>query len=129
MGNGTTLPNKKNGEKVGIDITYYRYKDSIEHDIDEADLVVSHAGAGSCLEVLEKEKPLLVVINEELMHNHQRELADRLSAEGCIYACTPSTLCETIESMDLSRLEKFPKSDPSLFPNFLNKFMGFAKDE
>ncbi|KAK6639254.1 hypothetical protein RUM43_007525 [Polyplax serrata] len=80
-GNGVEVPNVTNAEKVGINLTYYEYKNSILEDILKADLVISHAGAGTCLEVLEKGKPLLVVVNEELMHNHQSELADQLSLE------------------------------------------------
>lgn len=47
-----------------------------------------HTGAGSCLEVLGANKPLVVVINEELMNNHQVELADQLSSDGHLFYCT-----------------------------------------
>lgn len=45
-------------------------------------------GAGSCLEVLGAGKPLLVVINDKLMDNHQLELAKQLQADGHLLYCT-----------------------------------------
>ena len=48
----------------GLTVDYFRYKDSIAENFNNCDLVISHAGAGSCLEALEAKKPLLVVINE-----------------------------------------------------------------
>jgi len=48
---------------------------------------VSPAGAGSCLETLEKGKPLVVVINEKLMNNHQLELAKQLHRDGHVLCC------------------------------------------
>ena len=38
------MPTYKN---LPIAIEYYKYKDSIENDIQQADLVISHAGAGN----------------------------------------------------------------------------------
>ena len=61
-------------------------ENTISDDILSSSLVISHAGAGSCLEVLEKQKPLIVVVNEDLMNNHQIELASKLQEEG--YAIT-----------------------------------------
>lgn len=48
---------------------------------------VSLVGAGSCLETLEKGKPLIVVINDKLMDNHQLELAKQLHRDGYVLYC------------------------------------------
>ncbi|XP_039253715.1 UDP-N-acetylglucosamine transferase subunit ALG13-like isoform X2 [Styela clava] len=70
----------------------FDYKSSITKYISDAALVISHAGAGSCLEVLAAGKPLIVVINEKLMDNHQHELAEQLNKDGHLLYCTPRYL-------------------------------------
>ena len=42
-------------------------------------------GAGSCLEALGENKPIVVVINEDLMNNHQTELAHKLHSDGHLF--------------------------------------------
>lgn len=106
--------------KEGIKINMYRFKDSIQDDIRNADLVISHAGAGSCLETLEAKKPLLVVVNEDLMDNHQLELAERLQIDSHLYYCTCDTLASTLNMVDFSLLIPFPKADPSMFIKYLD---------
>ena len=56
---------------------------------ENADLIISHAGAGSCLEALENRRRLLVVINESLMDNHQIELACALKECNYLEYCYP----------------------------------------
>ncbi|XP_068617215.1 UDP-N-acetylglucosamine transferase subunit ALG13 [Battus philenor] len=108
-------------DKEGIKLKLYRFKDSIKEDIEQADLVISHAGAGSCLEALDANKPLLVVINEELMDNHQVELAEQLQIDGHLYYCTCDTLENTLSVVDFSMLFPFPKPDPTLFVKYLEE--------
>uniref|UniRef100_A0A8B9G9K6 UDP-N-acetylglucosamine transferase subunit ALG13 n=1 Tax=Amazona collaria TaxID=241587 RepID=A0A8B9G9K6_9PSIT len=72
---------------VAVEVEAFRYKESLAEDLRRADLVISHAGAGSCLETLEKGKPLIVVINEKLMNNHQLELAKQLHEDGHVLYC------------------------------------------
>eukprot|EP01113_Clastostelium_recurvatum_P008204 TRINITY_DN13849_c0_g1_i1.p1 TRINITY_DN13849_c0_g1~~TRINITY_DN13849_c0_g1_i1.p1 ORF type:complete len:461 (+),score=90.86 TRINITY_DN13849_c0_g1_i1:96-1385(+) len=83
--------------KGGLDAQYYRFKPHISSDVSSSSLVISHAGSGSILEVLEMGKPLVVVVNERLMHNHQAELADALSSPGYLLSCTPDRLVRTVE--------------------------------
>ena len=46
--------------------------------MESADLVISHAGAGTCLEVLRLGKPLVVIVNRSLLGNHQVWIAKSL---------------------------------------------------
>lgn len=114
-------------EKIpGLVLEHFQYKPSIKEDIAAADLVISHAGAGSVLESLGAGKPLLVVINDELMGNHQTELADQLFKDGHLYFCNCSTLLETLDTVDFSKLKPFQPGKPEKFAEFLDKMMGFT---
>nr|XP_032622889.1 putative bifunctional UDP-N-acetylglucosamine transferase and deubiquitinase ALG13 [Chelonoidis abingdonii] len=105
----------------------FRFKESLAEDLENADLVISHAGAGTCLETLEKGKPLLVVVNEKLMNNHQLELARQLYRDGHLFYCTCSTLLESLKSIDLSTLKPFPPGQPEKFAAFLDRVIGFMQ--
>lgn len=82
-----------------IEVIFYRLKPNIAEDIASADLVISHAGAGSCIEVLNANKTLMVVVNEELMDNHQTELAEKLGNEGYLLYCKTKDLNRTLEKL------------------------------
>ncbi|CAH0719846.1 unnamed protein product, partial [Brenthis ino] len=117
---GNSDVNPGDYEKEGVKMHLYRFKDSIKQDMCNADLIISHAGAGSCLEALDANKPLLVVINEDLMDNHQLELADQLQVDGNLYYCTCDTLISTLETVDFSWLSPMSKPTPQAFVNFLD---------
>ncbi|KAL8561227.1 hypothetical protein ACOMHN_024483 [Nucella lapillus] len=91
----------------------YTFKDSIADDIAAADLVICHAGAGSVLETLTAGKSTLVVINDELMDNHQEELAQQLQLLQHLYYCTCSTLRQTLEKVDFTTLQPYTPGDPA----------------
>ncbi|XP_035902871.1 UDP-N-acetylglucosamine transferase subunit ALG13 homolog [Anopheles stephensi] len=119
-------PNVKQAQSLtNIRLSAYGLKSSIGDDIATADLVISHAGAGSCIEVLEAGKPLIVVVNETLMNNHQTELAERLSKDKNLFYCTPNTLRETLAACDLNQLEKLAPGALDSFVQHLDAFMGF----
>ncbi|XP_042663479.1 putative bifunctional UDP-N-acetylglucosamine transferase and deubiquitinase ALG13 [Tyto alba] len=123
VGRGALKPALSSSPALAVEA--FRFKDSLAEDLGRADLVISHAGAGSCLETLEKGKPLIVVINEKLMNNHQLELAKRLNRDGHVLCCYCSTLVETLRLMDLSTLKPFPPGHPEKFALFLDKVVGF----
>uniref|UniRef100_A0A8C3JEF4 UDP-N-acetylglucosamine transferase subunit ALG13 n=1 Tax=Calidris pygmaea TaxID=425635 RepID=A0A8C3JEF4_9CHAR len=123
VGRGELKPGPCSSPAVAVEA--FRFKDSLAEDLGRADLVISHAGAGSCLETLEKGKPLVVVINEKLMNNHQLELAKQLHRDGHVVCCNCSTLVETLQTMDLTTLKPFPPGQPEKFALFLDKVVGF----
>lgn len=77
-------------------------------------------GAGTVLDVLRCGKPLLVVINDSLMDNHQTELADKLSSQNYLKSCTVSDLLTALQSFNVNSINKFPSPDFDKFPTFLD---------
>lgn len=110
----------------------YRFKPSIRQDMADADLIVSHAGAGSIMEGMElcassaptstwnegqlqqrndggggarRKKKLVVVTNAALMHGHQSELAEALGARGHLFVVRDPQ--ELLREETLRRIEAF----------------------
>ncbi|CAM4746039.1 unnamed protein product [Rotaria magnacalcarata] len=110
-------------DNISIPIEYYQYKDSIENDIQQADIVISHAGAGTILQALEAHKPLLVVVNEKLMNNHQLEIANEMEQHGYLFHCTCSKLATTLKQFVNHTFKQYEKGDPLLFGQYLNQIM------
>lgn len=116
-------------QKFSIKIECYNFKGNILSDITSSDLIISHAGAGSCIEVLTCKKPLIVVVNDKLMHNHQTELAQQLYIDGHLLYCTPKTLTVTLNDLNrkVSTLKPYEPGHNNLtnFVNHLDTIMGF----
>ncbi|QWW23456.1 hypothetical protein CA7LBN_002257 [Candidozyma auris] len=80
--------NDKSVTKLGsssLQITVFPFAPSINDYIAAADIVVSHAGTGSILDVLRLGKPLIVVTNQDLMNDHQEEVAAQFEKLGYLY--------------------------------------------
>uniref|UniRef100_A0A2S2P0Q2 UDP-N-acetylglucosamine transferase subunit ALG13 n=1 Tax=Schizaphis graminum TaxID=13262 RepID=A0A2S2P0Q2_SCHGA len=87
-----------------IEISSYTFKPDIGPDMINSDLIISHGGAGSIMQALDYGKPLLVVINEKLMDNHQYELAEKLCEEKYLYYTTCENLRNCIDNLDFKLL-------------------------
>ncbi|KAI1280658.1 UDP-N-acetylglucosamine transferase subunit ALG13 -like protein [Halotydeus destructor] len=115
------LPQDCHGDRVGLSVETFDYKNSIEKEIVEADLVIAHAGAGTTLEVLRKNKMLIVVINDSLMNNHQLELASTMKKAGHLLYSHPESLIGVLKELGQWSQVTFPAADPKLFSQYLNK--------
>lgn len=89
--------------------------------IEQVDIVVSHAGTGSIIDVLKLDKPLIVVVNECLMDNHQVDVANEFAK---LNYCTVST-CSGL-SNELARIfkeelkfDKFESSSSSVIQSVI----------
>lgn len=132
FGNGKSIDKsiiQRAAAKYSITIECYDFKANISSDIASSDLVISHAGAGSCIEVLTLKKSLIVVVNDKLMNNHQTELAHQLFIEGYLLYCSPPTLTKTLTNLDQKVLHLKPyepgHNNMTKFINYLNNMMGF----
>ncbi|VDP06523.1 unnamed protein product [Heligmosomoides polygyrus] len=123
---GGVVGNEGEGESCGLPVEYYRFKPNIQKDIEEAMMVIGHAGAGTCLECLRLRRPFVVVVNEELMDNHQAELAKELARGDHLLYCTVSSLCSTLLSPSLFVLKPFTPPDQGLVAKFIDSRMGLA---
>ena len=86
-------------------------------------MIIGHAGAGTCLEVLKARKPLIVVINEDLMGNHQLELAERLAQGQHLKFCNIDNLKLLLEQFDPDSLVPYQPGNPQIFANYIDNLM------
>ncbi|CAL1372749.1 unnamed protein product [Linum trigynum] len=128
IGRGSYIPHKCEGEGGSLGVDYFTFSSSIAEHLRSASLVISHAGSGSIFETLRHGKPLIVVVNEDLMDNHQSELAEELAERKHLYCARPQLLHETITDMNLESLLPYPAGDAKPVISLINRFLGFPDD-
>eukprot|EP00937_MAST-01D_sp_MAST-1D-sp2_P003212 g3212.t1 len=131
IGRGEAVPRAEGDTDLGIKgaeglrVEHFRHEPTLVPHVARADLVISHGGAGTIMEVLRARKPLIVVTNEALMGNHQTELAGALEERGHLVATTPERLLDALERFDAAKLVPYGEADGSLFRDMLDAEMGF----
>jgi beta-1,4-N-acetylglucosaminyltransferase len=116
-----------------VHVEYYDFKPSLREDMLAADLIVSHAGAGTVMEVLgldKKESILAVVINSRLMDNHQLELAKAMGDRRHLFVIQEPELLQKEETWDeLVAFVPLPKEpgDAQDFARVLDSYFGCHK--
>ncbi|KVI10649.1 Glycosyl transferase, family 28, C-terminal, partial [Cynara cardunculus var. scolymus] len=128
MGRGSYIPNKSSGEDGSLVVDYFTFSSSIADYLRSASLVISHAGSGSIFETLRLGKPLIVVVNEDLMDNHQSELAEELAERKHLFCGRPQTLYQVIEALDLDSIVPYQSGDASPVAKLINRYLGFPAD-
>jgi len=112
-------------ERDGLSIDVWNFKPSLKEEFRTSDLIISHAGSGSILDALRLRKPLIVIPNPTLLHNHQSELAEALEQRRHLKSSTLSDLASTIAQFDAASIVPFPEYDGARFKSLLDQEMGF----
>ena len=79
------------------------------------------------LDALRTPLPLLVVVNESLMNNHQLELAEAIADEGYALAGSVTDFISVLQEAKIDELVPFPAVDKHAFGALLNDEMGIYK--
>ncbi|KOC69914.1 UDP-N-acetylglucosamine transferase subunit ALG13 like protein [Habropoda laboriosa] len=108
-----------------VTIEYFNLRANVIEYVEAADLIISHAGAGSILDALGNKKNLIVVANQSLMDNHQLELAKQLYKDEHLYYCICENLLNTIQTMNFSVLKPFVDDRSKRIAELINQIMGF----
>jgi len=105
-------------------VRWYRFLPSLSAELERADVILTHAGAGTLLEALDmssstktatKQKIINAVINNKLMNNHQSELAEELERREHILVTRDCTLEWTTEDDATKFWEEIEAFSPKLF--------------
>jgi beta-1,4-N-acetylglucosaminyltransferase len=127
---GTGQAPKINAAETSImSIRTYDFQPSLDEDMRRADLVISHAGAGTVMESLRLKKKLVVVINTLLMDNHQTELASAMAERGHLFMVEePEALDDTKLWSSFQDFSPIPHQggDEWDFPRILDAHLGFS---
>jgi beta-1,4-N-acetylglucosaminyltransferase len=105
----------------------FKFTPSLEQDMKQADLIISHAGAGTVMEALKLQKRLVVVINTDLMDNHQTELAHAMASRGHLFVVNKASDLEDMtiwNDLDAFVPIRHEGGDDNDFPRLLNAHMG-----
>lgn len=122
-------------DNCSLELVCYDFKPSLMEDMLKADLIVSHAGAGTIMEVLgltvkQKTLKLAVVINSQLMDNHQLELARAMGDRKHLFVVTESGLLRQKRIWDeLEDFVQIPKTpgDTNDFARIMENYFGLSK--
>lgn len=76
-----------NGEYTPKNYHFFRFSENISEYYKKADVIISHAGAGTLYSLLRMHKKVLMVPNLERRDKHQVEIAEYLDSMGCAKWC------------------------------------------
>ena len=119
-GYGEYIPinHKKYESKIKIQIS--EILNNFENVIKSSELIISHGGAGIILESLKNKRKVIVCVNDELMDNHQIELASSLHENGYVYYCKNLSDiiqdCEKVIDKSIT-LKEYPEFNYDIIPN------------
>lgn len=104
----------------GFQIEGFKFTTEIKQYMQQADLVITHGGTGLILDGLRSYRKVIVFVNNQLMDNHQLEIASEFEKEGYLLKCDClEELVAHVETIGDKKLVELPQ--PNVEP--LRKLM------
>jgi len=110
-------------KRDGIYFNIVKYWPKLRDEMENADLIICHGGAGTTMEALELGKPVIVVPNRKLMDDHQLELAGKLEEGGHVVLTSIDNFDHDVKSITSDLFVPLPPAQPQKFADFLTKFL------
>jgi beta-1,4-N-acetylglucosaminyltransferase len=106
---------------------FFTFADDLQQRFADADMVITHGGAGTVFELLEMGKKIVVVPNLYRLDKHQQDLAQYIEAQG--YGTVCHQLERLLESVRLCQNSEFEiyKKDPFFMADDLFQYFGIDK--
>ena len=121
-GYGEFIPIKYKNYEKNIKVQVSEILNNFDKVIKSSEIIISHGGAGIILESLINKKKVIVCVNDELMDNHQVELASSLHDDGYVYYCKDlSKITEETDKIlsNPSLLKDYPEINYDIIPNVI----------
>ncbi len=91
---------------------YFRFVSDMDQIYEKADLIVTHGGAGTVLELLEKNKKIIGISNPEKPGQHQEDILKALSQQNYLIWCRDlKKLKETVKNAKKTEIKKYQKPE------------------
>ncbi|VWU49085.1 glycosyltransferase family 28 protein, putative [Hepatocystis sp. ex Piliocolobus tephrosceles] len=112
-------------------VTYFTFKKNIDNFIQNADLIISHAGAATTIKSLRLNKKIIIVVNKQLMSNHQMEFATFMHSKNFLEICINlKYIKENIYTcLQKKMYESLPEPTPHKFLQDFNEIIIQKKEE
>ena len=95
------------GDYIPKNCRYFRFKQSLEEYYKKSWVIISHGGAGTTYELLNKNKKIIGVVNLNRTDSHQEDILKALSEQRYLIWC--KDLNKISESIEKARKFKFEK--------------------
>jgi len=102
---------------------FFSFSDSFSSYIDNADIIITHAGAGTVFELLEKQKKCIVAPNFERVDKHQSDLTTYIEENTLAIVCSNlSYISTSIENVIKFEAKPYAKKSFFLTKELINLF-------
>lgn len=116
------------GSYIPSSHVYYRFVENFESLLNDANFIITHAGAGSVFKILEMNKDALVVPNIDRNDSHQKELSSYLIDNYFLPVVDVNFLKETEWPEIISTISKYKRVKYNSDPFFkIDEIINFFK--